>query len=50
MTQQQKQQPRGQTWFFQGRLTRFEVHGVIVENLAKTAYFGTLREIKTQNS
>jgi hypothetical protein len=40
----------GNTWFIQGRLTRFEVHGVIAENLVKTAYFGFLREVKAQNS
>jgi hypothetical protein len=33
-------------WLFQGRLTRFEVHGVIGDNLAKTAYFGPLCEVK----
>jgi len=26
---------RHMSWFFQGRLTRFEVRGVIPENLAK---------------
>ena len=36
----------GGTWFFQGRLTRFEVHGGITENFAKTACFSILREVK----
>ncbi len=37
-------------WLYQSRLTRFEARGVILENLAKTAYFDILREVKEQNS